>query len=443
MASPFLPVYFLSWQWAVGAKFMHCTCFCRGEKHTWIEHRNRFVLWRTSCLHSVKSLAVDDIHLKLQVGLSLHCNASQSQWANLTALHRTPCLWRPSKCTSGATLAMWIKTRQREGGFEGIFSTIDEASSRERWRLRWTDTGDLKYMSISMSQNFCLFGQWAPTKPAFECAETEKVHQLLLLFESELFQLVHFRFIVATKTALYGIKVGPISYDWIHMVLVYYGPEDGISMYINGSLVKSNLSGAPRSFGETSGNVVLCRDEAMKDKNYADVMVDELYFWNQPLGAAVVEEIYESYWHLMRGQMCSIKPSKTIGNLETFFVSNLLSQQFPPVNFFSQAPFFCPYPPESPHHSDFCPPPPPTPMRLIRISDRRDKHSSCCYCCSLWPFSTWVPNKMTLLLRFSTCRTPFILGSQRCRSCNRPAQSSGAEACCLNRLHTCHGVSRQ
>ncbi len=83
--------------------------------------------------------------LNSQVGLSLNFNSTLQQWANLTALYRTPCLWKPSDCTSGATLAMWMKANQSGGQWEGILSTVDYEWRIERWIIHWKNPEDLQY----------------------------------------------------------------------------------------------------------------------------------------------------------------------------------------------------------------------------------------------------------------------------------------------------------
>ncbi len=86
-----------------------------------------------------------------------------------------------------------------------------------------------------------------------------------------------------------------ISPHWVHTALVYYGPEDGITMYLNGSEIKSdfigNLNG---NFSDTAGSFIIGREYVIKNQYYADVIVAELYFWNQPLGAAVIQQLYNS-----------------------------------------------------------------------------------------------------------------------------------------------------
>ncbi len=85
------------------------------------------------------------------------------------------------------------------------------------------------------------------------------------------------------------------SHDWFHTAIVYHGPEGGISVYINGSLVETDSFGPDHSHEETTGNVVLGRTYAMKDRRYANVTVDELMFWDKPLSTDVIQKLYNLY----------------------------------------------------------------------------------------------------------------------------------------------------
>ena len=89
--------------------------------------------------------------------------------------------------------------------------------------------------------------------------------------------------------------MAPVSFEWIHTALVYYGPTEGISVYFNGSLVDSNFVGSSVSHEESTGIFFLGKEYSARDENYAEVIVDELYFWNQPLGAAVIQQLYNLY----------------------------------------------------------------------------------------------------------------------------------------------------
>ena len=80
------------------------------------------------------------------MGLGLHFEPGHNQWASLTALYRVPCLWKPSHCTSGATVAVWIKTSHVTQDYGGIFSTMYHDWRRQRWIIGWTPTGNLQYI---------------------------------------------------------------------------------------------------------------------------------------------------------------------------------------------------------------------------------------------------------------------------------------------------------
>ena len=69
-------------------------------------------------------------------------------------------------------------------------------------------------------------------------------------------------------------------------------------MYINGSLVETDSFGPDHSHEETTGNVVLGRTYGMKDRRYTNVTVDELMFWDEPLGADLIQKLFNLYWAL-------------------------------------------------------------------------------------------------------------------------------------------------
>ncbi len=66
-------------------------------------------------------------------------------------------------------------------------------------------------------------------------------------------------------------------------------------MYINGELDGSELVGSSTERPQPDGQVVLGREYTDEDVNYADVTVDELYFWDEALGTAAIEEVYNWY----------------------------------------------------------------------------------------------------------------------------------------------------
>ena len=69
-------------------------------------------------------------------------------------------------------------------------------------------------------------------------------------------------------------------------------------MYINGAHVDSDQTGwnPDGGFpGQNTGVVVLGRKYSGIDDFYADVSVDELYYWEEPLGGAQIAELYNWY----------------------------------------------------------------------------------------------------------------------------------------------------
>ncbi len=76
---------------------------------------------------------------------------------------------------------------------------------------------------------------------------------------------------------------------------MYCGPLDDIAPRIDGTHVGSSKVGTPLILGNSSGNVVLARKSTDLEGYCADFSVDEFYFWNQPLGTLVIQELYNSY----------------------------------------------------------------------------------------------------------------------------------------------------
>ncbi len=105
--------------------------------------------------------------------------------------------------------------------------------------------------------------------------------------------MVCFRFTVATTTVKYNLRISPISPDWFHMAIVYLGPNDGISVYLNGSFFKSDTSGTHDPHGNTSGNIIIGKGCVSDQWKYA-VSLDELYFWNERIGVDLLETLYNA-----------------------------------------------------------------------------------------------------------------------------------------------------
>ena len=76
-----------------------------------------------------------------------------------------------------------------------------------------------------------------------------------------------------------------VSKQWTHIVLNYFGPNDGqgIQVYFNGVEVGQDTSKASKSFSTGDGRVVLGRRKTDSDKSYASADVDEVLFFNTKL----------------------------------------------------------------------------------------------------------------------------------------------------------------
>ncbi len=100
-------------------------------------------------------------------------------------------------------------------------------------------------------------------------------------FTLKLLSVVFFRAAVHTKSVVFymDIETSLVPPDWFHFVLLFRGPDNGIIVYINGSVVNlPAVANIGNTFTETEGNVVLGREYADRDTNYGHVAVDELYF---------------------------------------------------------------------------------------------------------------------------------------------------------------------
>ena len=88
----------------------------------------------------------------------------------------------------------------------------------------------------------------------------------------------------------------PGSNEWIHIVLNYIGPNDGIRIYHDGRNVVNITELSTRPGGPYTGNenIVLGRIYNEKDAWYLGVQVDELYFFNRTVTEAEIRMLSES-----------------------------------------------------------------------------------------------------------------------------------------------------
>ncbi len=62
-----------------------------------------------------------------QTGRGVTTDRSSNQWVDLGILYPDVCLVRPETCTSGGTMAIWIKIRHCDSG-DGLVSSVHTAS---------------------------------------------------------------------------------------------------------------------------------------------------------------------------------------------------------------------------------------------------------------------------------------------------------------------------
>ncbi len=208
-----------------------------------------------------------------QVGKGIDFDPSQSQWVKLPALFQVPCIWKPSQCTSGATIAIWLKSEDGLETYEGILGTHDTSPNQETWNFYRNTAGFIRWYKLHTI--------WT---------KSNKLHQ------KHLFSL--FRWNVKTSNKNYYVTTDPIPNGWFHVAVVLHGPTSGISLYINGTLSESDsdgTSGYSGPYGFSTGEVVLGRSYTQGDWNYGRGSLDELYFWTRPLSDSEIQNLYNDY----------------------------------------------------------------------------------------------------------------------------------------------------
>ena len=102
------------------------------------------------------------------------------------------------------------------------------------------------------------------------------------------FRLIELNGIYATK----GPKVQ--DDDWVHAVMIYYGPNTGIRVHVNGG-VKTDKGRSASSKEASSGHVVIGRRYVTVNEKYCSVTVDELMLWNRSLTTEEAEHLISLY----------------------------------------------------------------------------------------------------------------------------------------------------
>ena len=78
-------------------------------------------------------------------------------------------------------------------------------------------------------------------------------------------------------------------------MMVYHGPGNGVTMYIDGSLASSVTSLYSFNLNAGNGKMVLGRRETNADKLYASFLMDELTLWTEEFSAQDVKDLYDAY----------------------------------------------------------------------------------------------------------------------------------------------------
>ena len=81
---------------------------------------------------------------------------------------------------------------------------------------------------------------------------------------------------------------------WIHVVLNYIGPSDGIRLFYDGAEVKSDTVKDAASVPSGDAGIVVGRRYTDIDSYYGNVKIDELIFFDQDLSSEDIQLIYNS-----------------------------------------------------------------------------------------------------------------------------------------------------
>ena len=84
-----------------------------------------------------------------------------------------------------------------------------------------------------------------------------------------------------------------MSEQWTHVVLNYFGPNNGqrIQVYFDGVETARDATKVSKTFSGGDGKVVLGRQKTDSDEGYASADMDELLFFNTKLSNAQVGKI--------------------------------------------------------------------------------------------------------------------------------------------------------
>ena len=108
---------------------------------------------------------------------------------------------------------------------------------------------------------------------------------------------IYFRYAVTIDGSYYRLDYSANKSAWIHVVLVYRGPENGqgISIYHNGELQGNDASRSNASNQAAPSGVLKIGKlfENPTSARYAKLIMDELLIWNKQLSLTEIQEVMQ------------------------------------------------------------------------------------------------------------------------------------------------------
>ena len=84
--------------------------------------------------------------------------------------------------------------------------------------------------------------------------------------------------------------------SWTQVVLVYHGPDAGVSIYYNGIFkTKDSTKESHGSWASGNGKVAIGKFYVRSNSGFASVLVDELMLWNVALSQQQLQQLYNMY----------------------------------------------------------------------------------------------------------------------------------------------------
>ena len=108
--------------------------------------------------------------------------------------------------------------------------------------------------------------------------------------------VVLFRFTIRLQDGVFQTYPDKPS-RWTHVVLNYFGPDDGqgITIHYNGAQVGSDTRQRIGTALPGDGRIVVGRRFTGRNRAYASIEVDELIFFNKFLGTTDIAALYNIF----------------------------------------------------------------------------------------------------------------------------------------------------